>query len=110
MAYCMLSGVSKLPKSKAEQKPDRSGKRRGPFEKVDIAMAYNSNIAPHVSSAGIGQVIVDTFADLKAGFEKRAVFRRTYGELNTRSDRELADIGITRDMIRAIARQAADAA
>jgi len=43
----------------------------------------------------------------KAASAKRAVFNKTYNELQALSDRDLADIGITRTDIADLARQEA---
>ncbi len=47
------------------------------------------------------------FADLRARFAKYRVFRQTYAELASLSDRELSDLGISRSMIRGLAHEAA---
>ncbi|MBU2358282.1 MAG: DUF1127 domain-containing protein [Alphaproteobacteria bacterium] len=70
-------------------------------------MPYSSNIAPHVSSASFGQVVVDAFADLRDAVARRRAYRTTARDLNALSDYELADIGVTRDMITDIARSGA---
>ncbi len=44
----------------------------------------------------------------KAARAKRAVFNRTFNELNRLDDRDLADIGIARDEIRDLAWNLAD--
>ncbi|MGP6090062.1 DUF1127 domain-containing protein [Antarctobacter jejuensis] len=41
---------------------------------------------------------------------KRAIFNRTFNELNALGDRELADIGIARNEIRTLARDLAEQA
>ena len=41
---------------------------------------------------------------------KRAVFNRTYNELNALDDRDLADIGIARGAVRNLAREVAEKA
>lgn len=46
-------------------------------------------------------------ADLRARRNRRAVYRRTFGELAALSNRDLADLGIARADIRQIAQKAA---
>ncbi len=50
------------------------------------------------------------FAGLRAALRRRAEFARVYNELASLSDRDLADIGVSRPMIRQIAAEAAQAA
>ncbi|QFT63835.1 protein of unknown function [Roseivivax halotolerans] len=45
--------------------------------------------------------------DLRARMERRRVFNQTVSELSQLSNRELADLGLNRSMIRTIAWQAA---
>ena len=52
--------------------------------------------------------ITDSWDMVKAGFEKRRMYRRTIQELSSLSTRELSDLGIHRSMIRQIALQATD--
>lgn len=47
-------------------------------------------------------------ANWKAAQEKRKIYNRTVRELNELSDSELADIGLSRSMIRSVARDAAN--
>jgi uncharacterized protein YjiS (DUF1127 family) len=58
-----------------------------------------------------GKGLVDRALALKdaliAAAQQRRVYARTVAELNALSDRELADLGIVRDMIAEIAHQAA---
>ena len=46
-------------------------------------------------------------ADYKEAAAKRAVYRKTVQELNALSGRELADLGLSRSMIRSVAYEAA---
>ncbi len=71
-------------------------------------MAYNSNIAPHVSSSSFGQVIVDTISDVKSSIAKGIAYRQTYRALAALTDRELADVGVERNMIHDVAQRSAD--
>lgn len=49
-------------------------------------------------------------ADFAAAVAKRKVYRATYNELVALTDRDLADLGINRSMIKSIAIEAAEAA
>ncbi|MFD1343745.1 DUF1127 domain-containing protein [Litorisediminicola beolgyonensis] len=65
-------------------------------------MAY----ATHISSAPTGRF--ETFtASLRTALQRRRVFSRTLKELSALSDRELADLGLHRSMLRRIAQEAA---
>jgi len=66
-----------------------------------------TKIAPHVASFSFGQIIMDAFADLKAARVQRAVYGATYRALNDMTDKDLADIGVSRLSIRDIAMTAA---
>lgn len=68
-------------------------------------MAYvnNSRAADLLLPLGLGGV----FKSVKVALERRAVFARTIRELNALSDRELADLGISRVSIRDVAAEAA---
>jgi uncharacterized protein YjiS (DUF1127 family) len=70
-------------------------------------MANITTIAPHVASVGFGRIIMDTIADFKAARERRAVYKATFQALSDMTDKDLADIGISRLSIRDIALQAA---
>ncbi|WP_146587524.1 DUF1127 domain-containing protein [Puniceibacterium confluentis] len=69
-------------------------------------MAYATNI--NTTSQG---AVVSRFSalihSLRTGFAKRKVYHNTLNELQTLSDRELADLGLARSMIRRIAYEAA---
>jgi uncharacterized protein YjiS (DUF1127 family) len=68
-------------------------------------MAYvNTSRAASVSLA---DRFAGSFAALKAAYARRAVYTQTLRELNALSDRELADLGIARSTITAVAREAA---
>ena len=45
--------------------------------------------------------------EIAAARQRRAIFRRTWSELNALSDRDLADLGLARSDIGALARKAA---
>ena len=70
-----------------------------------IEMAYvNSSRA---ASFSLADRISGFLALTKASLARRAVFNQTVRELNTLTDRELADLGIARADIRAVAHEAA---
>ncbi|MDG1377588.1 MAG: DUF1127 domain-containing protein [Yoonia sp.] len=64
-------------------------------------------IAPHVANFGFGQIIMDTIADLRAARAKRAAYDATLRALSEMTDKDLADIGVSRLSIRDIALKAA---
>ena len=68
-------------------------------------MAYvnNTRSASPALSAEVGGI----FKSIKVALERRAVYARTVRELNSLSDRELADLGISRLSIPQVAREAA---
>lgn len=70
-------------------------------------MANITNIAPHIAGLSFGQIIMDTIADWKASRERRAVYKATFQALSDMTDKDLADIGISRLSIRDIAQKAA---
>ena len=59
--------------------------------------------ARHASVGIVGNLV----ADLRDHLARRALYRQTVRELAMLSDRELADLGINRAMIRGIAHEAA---
>lgn len=59
-----------------------------------------------VAADGQG-LFADLLANVRESRKRRAVYARTVAELSALSARELADIGISRRDIRAVARQAA---
>ncbi len=65
----------------------------------------------YTNTSTTGHTLVEKFADLRAQWAeaaaKRKVFRTTVAELETLSARELADLGISRASIKAIAYEAA---
>lgn len=68
-------------------------------------MAYvnNSRAAAPSLSDGVGGFL----KSIRAALERRAVYARTVRELNALTDRELADLGISRVSIRDLAAEAA---
>lgn len=68
-------------------------------------MAYaNSTRAVGVS---MSDRLVATLTVLRAAVQRRRVYDQTRRELKALSDRDLADLGIHRSMIRTVAREAA---
>ena len=74
--------------------------------KESTAMAYMND------SRALGASIFDRFAALRASvaltLKRRRVYRTTLTELSSLTDRDLADLGIARSQITAIARDAAE--
>ncbi|MCB1395617.1 MAG: DUF1127 domain-containing protein [Rhodobacter sp.] len=68
-------------------------------------MAY-ANTHSH-RAPGLFAGIADTFAGLRAAWDRSRVYMRTYNELSALSTRELADLGISRSMITRLAYEAA---
>ena len=54
-----------------------------------------------------GQIVNNAIAQIKTASARRAVYREVYGQLHNMSDRDLADIGVSRITIRDVAVQAA---
>jgi uncharacterized protein YjiS (DUF1127 family) len=75
-------------------------------QKKEAIMAHTTDIRAH------GPSVRDRLANLRDALAHRAArrkaYRQTFDELTSVSDRDLADMGIHRAMIPAIARQAAD--
>jgi len=70
-------------------------------------MANITNIAPHVAGCSFVQIIIDTISDFKAARARRAVYSATFQALSDMTDKDLADIGISRLSIRDTALKAA---
>jgi uncharacterized protein YjiS (DUF1127 family) len=68
-------------------------------------MAYVNTI--RAAEGGIVDRLTLVVKSVKAAFERRRLYSQTLYELNGLNDRELADLGIHRSMIRDIAREAA---
>lgn len=67
-----------------------------------------ANIAVNTSAdAGIVARVAGFATELKARFERYSVYRKTLAELQTLSNRELADLGLSRSMLRRTAFEAA---
>lgn len=67
-------------------------------------MAYTTS---HVQGAGIVDRLVALKNDYAVYRAKRRVFRTTFEELNALSNRELADLGMSRSEIKRVAYEAA---
>ncbi|PHP29417.1 DUF1127 domain-containing protein [Limimaricola cinnabarinus] len=62
-------------------------------------MAYTTD----TRSAGLGQRIANLRVTLADRVAKNKIYRSTYNELQALTDRDLADLGISRSMIKRIA-------
>ena len=68
-------------------------------------MAYvNSSRA---AAVGLSDRVSAFVASVKLSLQRRATYQQTLNELNALSDRDLADLGLSRLQIRSIAREAA---
>lgn len=70
-------------------------------------MANITNIAPHVAGFSFGRIIMDTIADFKASRARRTAYNATFRALSEMTDKNLADIGVSRLSIHDIAQKAA---
>jgi uncharacterized protein YjiS (DUF1127 family) len=71
-------------------------------------MAYTTPSAPILhASIGLRATLRSILASYADSARRNAAYRRTYRELDQMSDRDLADIGITRFMIADVAAEAA---
>ncbi len=59
------------------------------------------------AQGGFAGGFASLFAGIREQMERRKLFRQTLRELNSLSNRELNDLGLSRSMIRRIAYQAA---
>ncbi len=67
-------------------------------------MAYALSNTTTTAAFDIVGKLNEIAAAWKLSRTRRAVYNRTYNELNTLSDRDLADIGVARSQIAGIAR------
>ena len=68
-------------------------------------MAYvNSN---RIASNGLADRLASFVKAAKSALNQRAVYQNTLRELNALNDRELSDLGIHRELISDVAREAA---
>ena len=68
-------------------------------------MAYTTD----TRSAGLGQRIAALRVSLTERAAKNKIYRSTYNELQALTDRDLADLGLSRSMIKRIAIEASEA-
>ncbi len=59
------------------------------------------------SGVSLAEVFANAFATVKTALARRAVYNRTLSELRALSDRDLADLGVSRFQITDLAREAA---
>ena len=62
---------------------------------------------PHTATFSIRGYILDLWTTLQQARAKRTVYRKTVAELSDLGNRELADLGISRGQIHALAMDAA---
>lgn len=65
-------------------------------------MAYAESTR-HAGVEGLNSRFADLSARWKARLERNRRYRRTFNELNALSNRELADLGMSRAMLRSVA-------
>jgi uncharacterized protein YjiS (DUF1127 family) len=70
-------------------------------------MAHITFHAPRVAHIDLGAIVRTKVAEVKEALARRAEYRAVYNELAAMTDRDLADIGISRGMIEDVAHQAA---
>lgn len=70
-------------------------------------MAFVNVNLQNVSGGTVAQLVNDGLARFKAARVRRTIYTQVLAELNTMTDRDLADIGISRLEIRDVARRAA---
>ncbi|SDE51024.1 DUF1127 domain-containing protein [Limimaricola pyoseonensis] len=68
-------------------------------------MAYTTD----TRATGFGQRIAEFRASLADRIARQKIYRSTYNELQSLTDRDLADLGISRSAIKGIAIEAAQA-
>lgn len=70
-------------------------------------MAFAANIT-NARGNGLSAIAANIVASVKEAQARRRVFKQTFNELQSLTNRELADLGINRSMIRSIALEAAN--
>ena len=70
-------------------------------------MAYINTNTQTVARNSVLSMVAGVIADLKTAAARRAVYREVYAELDHMTNRDLADIGISRDQIADVATKAA---
>ena len=73
--------------------------------RVETKMAHLSVNTP--VTAGLGARLGHVMADIKGRYARYRLYRNTLVEMQSLSDRELADLGLSRSMIRRVAYKAA---
>ena len=71
-------------------------------------MAYYTQTRTNSVIERILASLAQTFDTAAAAYAKHRVYRTTLNELRELSERELADLGMSRSMLRGIAREAAE--
>lgn len=66
-----------------------------------------ANITQNASYGGLLQRLTMVLEDIQARWSRYSVYRTTLTELQELTDRDLADLGINRSMIKSIAYEAA---
>jgi uncharacterized protein YjiS (DUF1127 family) len=83
----------------------RSGTSPPVVMKVRLVMTYLNSSAKRTS--GLWDRLMATVAEMKAAQRRRALYARTLRELEALTDKDLADLGISRLQIADVAREAA---
>lgn len=66
-----------------------------------------TNMTQNASYGGLLQRLAETFEDLQARWTRYTVYRTTLSELEELTDRDLADLGLNRSLIKSVAYEAA---
>jgi uncharacterized protein YjiS (DUF1127 family) len=74
-------------------------------ESNEVTMSYVQSV--RASSPSIFEYISAPFASLRIAAQRRRVYSQTLSELQALSDRDLADLGLHRSLISAVAKEAA---
>ncbi|WP_371811903.1 DUF1127 domain-containing protein [Ruegeria sp. R13_0] len=98
--YCAFAAFAYFhPQADADTGQQGKNERNG-----KMAMATNTTALKGTHFGGITTMIEAA----KTRFARYRLYRQTVAELSALSDRELADLGLSRAMIRGLARQAAN--
>ncbi len=71
---------------------------------IEMAMAHTQTAVKNAPLFSFAAMIEDA----KSRFARRRIYRQTVNELSALSNRDLADLGLHRSMIRRLAKQASD--
>lgn len=104
--HFLHSGIDVLSIVQLQQMPQIQLNETTSTEVVKMAFAANITSARGNGISGFAAQVV---ASVKDALARRRLYNETYNELQTLSNRELADLGINRSMIRSIALEAANA-